>query len=133
MQRFVSTLHFSKHFTAIQLIILLGSMASILYLPWGWLNKALLIGMVIGYGIFNFYRQNAWDAIGHDADGWFLRKNDTQTGICLAGDSTVTPWMTVLRFHYTNKRRVQSYMIFKDAMPEEVYRQFIVRLRYFLP
>ncbi len=131
MPKFESTLRFSSYFVMIQAIILITSVFSVLYLPWAPFSRILLVIIVIGYGIFNFYRQKQWDGISQDEDGWYLKKENRPVNITLAGDSTITPFLTILRFHQLGKRYKQSYMIFKDAMPEPLYRQLTVRLRYF--
>ena len=133
MQKFESTLHLSNYYVLIQLILVVGSLASVAYLTVNGLIKCLLIFGVLGYGIWTIYRHFQWQVIGQDEDGWYLKSADKKIPIAVKEESTVTSLVSVLRFNLPEKRFTQSYVIFKDAMPMGNYRQFIVRMRFFKP
>lgn len=131
MPKFASTLHFSKYFTGIQLILLVGSIICVVSLPFaGWIKSALLMG-ILAYSVWNFYSHRQWQGIGQDKKGWYLQKNGEKGYITVSGDTTITHVVTLLRFRYQGKRWKHSCALFRDSMPLDVYRQLIVRIKYF--
>ncbi len=127
MQKFASTLKFSKQFLLLNLSLLLGSMAIIFYLSFGIILKGLLLIFVLIYGFFILRQSQPWHTIRHDNSGWWL----DEFNIDILGESTVTAHVTILRFVISPGRRKQTCIIFKDAMTGDQYRQFVVRLRKF--
>lgn len=111
--------------------MLLGSIASIFCLPINMLAKSALLLLVVGYILWNLYQNLQWQGIGQDAEGWYLESAGEKINIAVAGDSTITPIVSILRFHLPGKRLKCACVIFKDAMSHDIYRQFTVRIKYF--
>ena len=131
MQKLESPLQLSKQFVLINLIMLVGSLWILCYAPTYWIIKLFLITTCIFYSVYILYRQKQWQSIRFDEKGWWLQNADGVCNIEIAGDSTVTAYVTVLRFSIPGKRFKQACVIFKDAMHADAYRQMVVRLRYF--
>ncbi len=128
MPKFESTLHLSKYFAVMQLIILAGSLIGVCYIPCLVWVKTILIMVVLGCSIQNFYSQMQWQAIGQDVNGWYLKKAGEKLYVTFLGQSTVTSMVSILCFSEEGKYLKQSCMIFKDAMPSDRYRQLVVML-----
>lgn len=128
MPKFVSTLHLSKFFVLIQCIMLIGSVISVCCLPFSVLTKGMLILSLLVYSAWNFYSNNQWRVIGQDIDGWYLEKAGERIFLNLCGESTVTSFVSILRFTRAETFLKQSCIIFNDAMPRDLYRQLIVRM-----
>ncbi len=131
MPKFVSTLHFSNCFILVQFLLLIGAILSVIYLPYSWWVKWVAILCVLGSSGWSLYRHFEWRSIGHDANGWYLQKAGEKFYIVPLGESTVTSFATIIRFTQSGKRFRQSYVIFKDSMTTDQYREFTVRMRYF--
>ncbi len=131
MPKFESTLHFSKYFTFIQVILLMGALISTDALPFSGVIKSALVVCLVGYFLWNLYSHQTWQAIGQDKEGWYLQRSGEKTHITLSGDSTLTGWVSVLRFTRQENHFKQSCLIFRDALPADGYRQLFVRLKYF--
>jgi hypothetical protein len=129
MQKFASQLHLSKQFILLHLAMLFGSLAIVWYLPWTGIIKTAVMFACFGYSFFILHQHRRWRAIRHDESGWWLQHADEEFNIEIAGESTVTTYVTVLRFIIPGKRLKQSFVIFRDAMRGDSYRQFVVRLR----
>lgn len=111
--------------------MLFGSIAIVLYLPWLFFYKIMLLAILVSYSARTIHLQKQWQAIEHDSDGWYLLRQGEKISIQLAGDSTITPLVLILRFTLAEKRFKQTYALFKDSLQQDIYRQLIVRLRYF--
>lgn len=131
MPKFESTLHLSNYFILIQAIMLFGSMISVCYLPFSGLIKAISIIGLLGYSGWNLYGHLQWQGIGQDMDGWYLQKAGEKIPISLSGDSTITSFVSILRFKQEGKFLKQSCMIFKDALSAVMYRELVVRIKHF--
>lgn len=131
MQKFASTLHLSRYFVLIQLIMLVGSLVSVGYLSLAALPTITLILGLSGYCVWNVYSQKQWQAIGHDANGWYLNKAGSLIPIVPSGDSTLTSIVSIIRFKQDKKRLKQSCIIFKDSLSDDNYRRLLVRMKYF--
>lgn len=61
------------------------------------------------------------------SDGnWLLNlANKEEKGI-LRGDSTITPFVAVLRFQIDNRRLPLTCLVFKDSLERDQYRQLLV-------
>lgn len=112
-------------------MMLFGSIISVCYLPFSGLTKTILMMSLLGYSLWNFYHHIQWQGIGQDIDGWYLKKAGEQIPIILSGDSTITSIVSILRFRQEGKFLKQSCVIFKDALSADMYRQLIVRIKYF--
>lgn len=84
------------------------------YLVWG---KVLLRGQKSVFGIQC-----------HPNKRWHLYVGDKIYEAELCGDSTVTRFITILRFRLANHFFVQSCIIFPDSLPADRYRQLLILL-----
>ena len=55
-------------------------------------------------------------------------RNVVMTGELL-GDSTVTSYLSVLRFKFDDRRYPVSCIVFRDSLPKDQYRDLIVTIR----
>src|SRR5437879_12434526 len=131
MPKFESTLHLSRCFVLIQLVLLSVNILITCYLPFSWIVKIITILCLSGSSSWSLYRHLEWQAIGHDDNGWYLQKMGEKYYIVPLGESMVTSFVSIIRFSLPDKRFKQSHVIFKDAMTKDQYREFIVRVRYF--
>lgn len=131
MPKFESTLRRSNYFALLQSILLIGSLASVFYLLFSGLIKALLVFCLMSYFVWNLYSHRQWKGIGQDQNGWYIERRAEKNYVNLAGDSTVTGFVTILRFKRQEKYFKESCLIFRDSLPADLYRQLIVRLKYF--
>ena len=131
MPRFASTLHLSSYFVMLQVFLLIGSLACISYLSCSvWLKFSLIL-IVCAYSVWILSHNRQWQSIGEDADGWYLiKKNGQKIPACWLGDSTVTSFVSILRFKVDGCFFRQSCLVFRDSMPDNLYRQLTVRLTY---
>ena len=131
MQKLESPLYLSRQFVLLHLIVLLGSLGVICYSSLPWLVKLILLVLSVLYSGFILYQQQQWQFIQLDENGWQLQRGKERYAIDIAGESTVTSFVTVLRFRVPGNRFKQSCVIFKDTMEPEVYRRMVVCLRFF--
>lgn len=130
MQELGSTLHLSKQFVLLHLVMLLGSLALIGYLSCAWEIKVLMMVVCVVYSAYILKYQRQWQSIRHDKNGWWLTSAGKECNIEIIGDSTVTAYVTVLRFIVEGRKFKQACVIFKDSMEADAYRKMVVRLRY---
>ena len=64
----------------------------------------------------------------HD-NKWVVSTRKGAMEAILLGDSTVTRWVSVLRFRVPESRWVQSCIVFRDSLAEGNYRQLVVAAR----
>lgn len=104
-------------FLSIALIAKLMLLSFILYYGWRLMREVLLLD---GYSLLKLRYEHG--------DRWCLTTADHEEKVgVLCGDSIVTQKVLLLRFNIN--RRVISYVIFKDAVNKEYYRQLLVLLR----
>lgn len=130
MPKFESTLHLSKIFQYIQIVMLTGAVMSS-YMIFSLLINMLITFGLLGYCIWNFYSQAQWQAIGQDSTGWYFKKAGETFYVIFSGDSTVTALVCLLRFKPEGQFFKQSCLIFKDTMSADHYHQLRLRLKYF--
>jgi hypothetical protein len=128
MPKFESTLRFSRYFTGLQLILCMGSLLSLTQVFMPVSLKISLILSVLLYFLWNCYSHRQWQSIGHDDNGWYLEKNSKRIPVIPAGDSTLTSFVSILRFREDNKWFTQSCLIFRDSLSADNYRRFLVRI-----
>lgn len=104
-------------FISIALIFKLMLSLFILYYGWRLMRQVLLLE---GHSLLKLRYDHG--------DRWCLTtaNREEKAGI-LCGDSIVTQKVLLLRFNID--RRIISYVIFKDAVDKEYYRQLLVLLR----
>lgn len=64
-----------------------------------------------------------------NSNGWAIGKAQSLDLAQVCGDSTVTTWVSVLRFKVAKKRAKQTCVIFRDSLGSEQYRRLLVALR----
>jgi len=131
MQKFESTLHFSKQFFLVQTLIVLLSVGSSLLIAMAVPLKLVVVLCVLRYVAINLCSNNRYRAIGHDENGWYLIEQNRKVYIDFQNGSTITTIVSVIRFKLPQKFLKQSIVFFKDSMPHDSYRKFIVRVKFF--
>jgi len=134
MQKLEIKLKASKQFFGLNLFLMLGAMIIVLSLPVNFLVKLLLLTGVISYASFNFYYfvflkgLNSPQILKHDRNGWSVITRKGEFDVILLGDSTVTQFISILRFRYLQTQSTLSCIIFQDMLPKQHYRQLQVRI-----
>jgi hypothetical protein len=64
-----------------------------------------------------------------DASRWLLQMREGEIEGTLLGDSTITRWVSILRFRITNSYRPLSCIIFSDALTKYSYRKLFVQIK----
>lgn len=135
MQRIDINLRQSFQFKLLLSLAALGSLIIVFSLPTHWLIKLFLANAVIFYYLYIFYTscllkgKHAIGQISFNEDGWHIFCHDEMLVVDLCGESTVTNWVSVLRFKLPHKRQKYTSVIFKDAINADDYRRLIVLLR----
>lgn len=108
------------------------------YLPVSVAVKFLCCLLVFCYGGYIFWQygilQGMYSIVGlrHQSDGlWLLKARYDGFTAELMGDSTVTRWVSVLRFRIPKRFSKKTCILFYDSLPEGQYRELLVRLRMF--
>jgi hypothetical protein len=129
MQQSVITIKSSKQFILLKIGIFSGSLFCLINLPLQLAAKILLIIILIIYSLYSFFKAPVLLSLNElSANVWQLVTSaGTFTGE-LYGDSTVTPWVCVLRFFIPEVRKKYTFIIFNDAMDKNSYRRLLVRL-----
>lgn len=60
---------------------------------------------------------------------WVIFINNTEIAASLLGDTTVTGVVSVLRFRVAHRMRPYSFVIFRDTLLADQYRQLLVILK----
>lgn len=130
MQKLVIPLRLSKRFILLQMILLCSSLMLLLYFPWPLILKLILSLSLLSYSARILIHQQRWQALIHSSVGWQLGYGTAMLTAELRGDSTITNWVTILRFNILPERQVYSCVIFDDTLENKAqYRQLIMRLR----
>lgn len=94
----------------------------------------ILVGVVsiIFYGqyLFTLARQKVRLVYTSEGKWLFEDKNITLEGT-LRGDSTVTPYVSVLRWQINGQKSVKNLIIFRDSLSKNDYRQLMVIIRMY--
>lgn len=127
-----------SHQLAISLLIMHGVAAACwVYLPLAWWAK-IGGGVVVGASAAWSIARHAWLATPRsvvglrcEADGLALitSRNGTSSEVRVAGDSFVTPYLTVVLCIFPTGRRARA-IIMADALPTEQFRQLRVWLKW---
>jgi hypothetical protein len=105
-------------------------------LPLSILNKLFISAVVLVYAWFLLinwgllHGKNIITQLGYGEEGWTLldRENNIWRGeIC--GDSTLTPFLGILRFKLEGQRKKRSCLVFKDTLHDDLYRRLMVTVR----
>ncbi len=135
MHRIDINLQPSAYFKWLLCLITLGSLFISFSLPVHILIRFFLASIVIIYAVSIFYsgywmksKKSIAGLLFNDGN-WQIFCLNKRLDVKLCGESTVTNWVSVLRFQVLNTRQKYTSIIFKDAMNAEDYRRLIVLLR----
>jgi toxin CptA len=105
-------------------------------LPFAQWQCALLAAVLITYGVSIFWRfalmkaETSVTAIRkNDGGSWLLTTRGGTMEAALRGDSTVTNFISILRFDVPGKKRPIASIIFRDSMSADDYRRLVGALR----
>jgi hypothetical protein len=125
-------LHPSKIYCAFLGITLLMSAVIVLLLPLNFWLRVLIFLILAGYGVIIFWQyallRAADSVIGLkkiDGKRWQLT---TRAGVfesTLRGDSTVTAYVSVLRFDLPERRKPISCILVRDSLSADDYRRLV--------
>jgi hypothetical protein len=96
--------------------------------------KLFLSSITICYVVYIFYTvtllqgQHIVTELSFNQEGWQIRSQKNKLRVELSGDSTVTNWISILRFKTSNKQKYVA-VIFRDMLSADAYRRLIVLLR----
>lgn len=126
----------SKVFNALIIIVFFVSILITIYLP---IHSKIIVLVCILNVIYTMYifwthgllkSAQSINAIRYLSDRTWLittAKNHYVGELC--GDSTITRWVSVLRFKQPDRWQKQSMVLFRDALAPLQYRQLLVQLR----
>jgi hypothetical protein len=120
----------SNFFTTLLFFVVLGSVIVILNLPVFWWMKLILVFFVLMYGGKIFLNQREILGFSFDEKGWNLLLREGKISVLLANDSTVTRWVSVLRFSVEGKWLKKSCLVWWDSVSRDEYRKLIVAARW---
>jgi hypothetical protein len=113
----------------------MGSLFIISTLPVSILFRLFLAISVSIYALFIIYSNyllkssTAVTQLLFNEDGWHISSKNTQQHVELDGNSTVTSWVSILRFKALNTGQTFVSLLFKDSIKTDDYRRLIVLLR----
>lgn len=125
----------SKQFIALILLTMSGSLAIICYLPFSIWLKLILAFFSLSYGAYILWNHGLLRhsqsiiQIMLDKKDWYISNHSDVFKAQIAGDSTLSSWLCVLRFSLPQKRFKRSVVIFNDALEADHYRRLLVALR----
>ena len=130
-------IHLKPSILFVSLILMMTgiSLIVICFLPIFLVVKIILLIITLGYGMPILQRdgflRHSQSIIGLNLNKegeWQLRSRSKEISAILLGESTVTPFVCVLRFALPHQRKKQSCVIFKDSVEKEVYRKLLSTL-----
>lgn len=117
------------YFVFLSILVTLSAVI-VLTLP---INVGLKIGGVIGVLVYGLYllreRQSIVLLRHHRDEVWHLTTRKEVIMATLRGDSTVTRWVSILRFNVPNQLLPVSCVVVHDSLGMERYRQLVVLLK----
>jgi hypothetical protein len=117
------------------ILVLVCTVGIVFTLPIPPIRKGFLILLVLSYGSRLFWNRallQGGDSIlrlSYDSERWELQDRIKTWNAELCGESTITHFLSILRFTTPNKRKKRTCLIFKDALGQDRYRQLVVILR----
>jgi hypothetical protein len=128
----------SKFYLLLQMAILIASGVIVLCLPVAmWLMTILLLVLSI-YGAYMLWQfgflLSPYSVISlrrHQDGSWLLQTNNKTYNAELRGDSTVTGFVSVLRFRLPKQSWPLSCIIFRDSLQADFYRRLLVVLKMY--
>lgn len=127
----------SKSFFIITAILLCSSLFIVLTQPLGWAARFALIAILAVYGGYIVWRhvllqgRMAVNRLIYQGHGrWQISTPHQSYTAELRGDSTVTAWVSILRFNIPERRFPVSVTVFRDSFVKDEYRRLIVLLKW---
>jgi hypothetical protein len=126
----------SRQFIALILLALIMALGAIWALSLSIALRGLLLGLTACYGVYILRRYGllrtkdslvAFRVL--ESGTWHLITNDKVYAGELAGDSTITGRLLVLRFAQNGAKLKRTFVIFKDALEASIYRRLLIQLR----
>lgn len=126
----------SKQYLTLLFTVFVISMVIVLTLPLEWWIKLIGLLCLFLYGgrilwQFGLLRsKHSIISIRHHSDGrWLLHTHKKVYEAELRGDSTVTGWVSILRFRILKRFWPKSCVVFRDSLRTDDYRKLLVVLR----
>ncbi len=126
----------SKQYLLLFALLVLASIAIVLSLTLALWLKLIGIILIAAYGIFILidvglrWSPRSIIALRRHPDGmWLLQTPEKHYEGALRGDSTVTQWISVLRFQIPQQYKPKTCIIFRDSLEPDEYRRLLVILR----
>lgn len=125
----------SKIFFYLIFLSLLSNVLIIFYLPVTGVIKTSLFVFIILYSHSLLWadcllkNNHAIKVLKFQNDSWQLNDGDKLIPVKLCGSSTLTSYISILRFKIEGKKKKRSIVIFRDSLPPRFYRRMIVLLR----
>jgi hypothetical protein len=135
MRRIDIPLKASKLFILLIAATMLCCVAIVFTLPLSIFFNILLAAAVLAYGGFllrNWGLLRGKDVItqlSYGDEGWTLTNGENIWRGELCGDSTLTPFLGILRFKLPDVRNKRSCLIFKDTIEPDLFRRLLVTAR----
>lgn len=125
----------SKLFVIGVLLTIAFTLGILYSLPLHMLKKVLLTLPILTYGGYIFWDRALLQGgysilrLSYSTGGWQLQDRIKTWQAELCGESTITSFLSILRFTQPGKRKIRTCLVFKDALGSEHYRRLIVILR----
>ena len=125
----------SKFFSGLTLAVIMTTMIIISTLPLSLAVKLVLVLLTFGYGFRIFHHdclmksKSSIHNLYLNNDGWWLATNTAVAPARICGDSTLSAFVSVLRFKIEGCKRKHSLVLFRDAVSTDAYRRLLVTLR----
>lgn len=126
----------SKIYAVFLSAILLASVVIIAVLPFNfWIRLALMLVLLMyGWKLIERFlllraRQSVLAVIKQDDGKWLVMMPEGKFPAVLRGDSTVTSFVSVLRFDLADHSKVVPCIVFRDSLDKDFYRRLISLIR----
>lgn len=99
-----------------------------------WLKFVLFLFVTL-YGGYIFWRYGllmhsySIGRIKSSSDEYYISNRISTYPVELLGDSTITTWVSILRFKRPGNRAKHSCIVFNDSLDRDNYRRLIVRAK----
>lgn len=125
----------SKQFILLSSLFIFLSLMVIQSLVLYWLIKDVVELLVVLYGIHMIVRdgllrsKHSITNLKYEKNGWFIAREEKFERAILCGESTVTTFISILRFRLQGKKGVLSCLILRDSLSQLNYRRLIILTR----
>lgn len=130
-------LRVSLYFLIVATILLAGSLILVWLQPMGWALKLVCTTIIAVYGGYIVQHhvllqgKQAVYRLNYQGEGrWEVYMANQPYSAELRGDSTVTTWVSVLRFQVAGRRFPISTVVFRDSFMQDEYRRLVVLLKF---